>query len=68
MTDASKSRALVEWIWWATHEGQRFAETLGYAPLPQPVVALLEARLKTITVAGRAVLPADFGGGARRRS
>jgi phosphate transport system substrate-binding protein len=64
MTDASKSRALVEWIWWATHDGQRFAETLGYAPLPQPVVQLLEARLKTITVAGRPVLPANFG--ARR--
>lgn len=64
ITDATRARALVEWIWWATHEGQTFAETLGYAPLPAPVVTLLEARLKTITAGGRPVLAANYG--ARR--
>lgn len=65
MTDQANARALLEFLWWAAHEGQHFATDLGYAPLPARVVQLLEARLRTVTVGGRAVLPANFGGGAR---
>jgi phosphate transport system substrate-binding protein len=67
MSDQARARALLEFLWWATHEGQRYATELGYAPLPARVVELLEPRLKSVTVGGRAVLPANYGGGAARR-
>src|SRR5262245_15156424 len=41
-TDAAKGKTLVEFLWWATHEGQKMCEPLGYAPLPQPVVKRVE--------------------------
>jgi phosphate transport system substrate-binding protein len=65
MTNAANARALLEFLWWATHDGQRFATELGYAPLPQPVVRLVEARLKAVTVGGRPVLPANYGAARR---
>ena len=68
MTDATKARTLLEFLWWATHDGQPFGTVLGYAPLPQPLVALIEQRLKTVTVAGRPVLPANYGAGGGRHS
>ena len=67
MADPVKGRALLEWLWWATHDGQRFCNTLGYATLPAPVVTLIEARLKAVTSGGRPILPANFGAGSRRR-
>jgi phosphate transport system substrate-binding protein len=65
MPNAANARALLEFLWWATHEGQRFATDLGYAPLPQPVVRLVEARLRAVTVSGRPVLPATYGAARR---
>jgi phosphate transport system substrate-binding protein len=67
ITDAVKARALLEFVWWATHDGQRFANALDYAALPAPLVPLIEARLRSVTSGGRPVLPANFGAGARRR-
>jgi phosphate transport system substrate-binding protein len=60
-TDLAKARTLAEFLWWATHDGQRFASELGYAPLPASVVRLLEARLRSVTAAGRPVLPPTYG-------
>jgi len=67
MTDAATARALVEFLWWATHDGQRFATQLGYAGLPPRVVRLIEARLRSVTAAGRPVLPPGHGGAASAR-
>ncbi len=64
-TSAANTRALLEFLWWATHDGQRFAEQLGYAPLPARVVPLLEARLRSVTVGGRPALPAGYPGTRR---
>ncbi|MEK6769490.1 MAG: phosphate ABC transporter substrate-binding protein PstS [Gemmatimonadota bacterium] len=61
MSDAVKARTLLEWLWWCTHDAQRFTTDLGYAPLPERVVRLLEARLKSVTVQGRPVLAANYG-------
>ena len=61
-TDQAKARTLLEFVWWATHEGQRYTEALSYAPLPQPVVRLIETALKRITNHGRTVLPASYRG------
>jgi phosphate transport system substrate-binding protein len=37
--DKARSAAMVEFVKWALADGQKFAPGLGYAPLPQPVIA-----------------------------
>jgi phosphate transport system substrate-binding protein len=37
--DAARGKAMVDFLKWALTDGQKFAPSLGYAPLPQPVVA-----------------------------
>jgi phosphate transport system substrate-binding protein len=37
--DAARGKAMVDFVKWAITDGQKFAPSLGYAPLPQPVVA-----------------------------
>jgi phosphate transport system substrate-binding protein len=53
--DPAKGPALVNFLWWAVHDGQRFAEPLDYAPLPKAVVAKVEAKLKSLTAQGKPV-------------
>jgi phosphate transport system substrate-binding protein len=53
--DIAKGTALVRFLWWAIHDGQKFAEPLDYAPLPKPVVEKVAATLKTLTVQGKPV-------------
>ncbi|MGB9885758.1 MAG: phosphate ABC transporter substrate-binding protein PstS [Moorellales bacterium] len=55
--DPVKGKALAEFLWWAVHEGQQYAEELLYAPLPEPVVKRLEEKLKDLTSQGRPLLP-----------
>jgi phosphate transport system substrate-binding protein len=55
--DVRRGRALAEFLWWATHEGQRFAAPLHYAPLPPQVVDLLEGAMRRMTAAGQHLLP-----------
>ncbi len=54
--DATKGSAILRFIWWAEHEGQKTAASLDYAPLPQKVVQKVEQTLRQMTVAGKAVL------------
>jgi phosphate transport system substrate-binding protein len=53
-----KGRALVKFLWWMSHEGQRYADDLLYAPLPTPVVKQIEAKIKQITYQGKPLLVA----------
>ena len=53
--NAEKGEAVVKFLWWATHDGQKMANALDYAPLPTPVVAKVEGTLKSLTVAGKPV-------------
>ena len=55
--DATKGKALVDFLWWGTHDGEKFAEELDYAPLPAEVVKRVEAQLKTITAGGQPLRP-----------
>jgi phosphate transport system substrate-binding protein len=55
LPDGAKGPALVNFLWWAVHDGQRFGEPLDYAPLPKPVVAKVEAKLKSLTAQGKPV-------------
>jgi phosphate transport system substrate-binding protein len=53
--DAAKAAALVEFIWWAITQGQASAEALGYAPLPQTVLPLVETHLTAVAAGGSPV-------------
>jgi len=55
--DARKGKALAEFLWWATHDGQRFAAPLLYAPLPPRLVDRIEVSLRRMTAAGQRLLP-----------
>ena len=51
-----RAQALVEFLWWAVHEGQKYAPALQYVPLPPEVVAVNEATIKMITYKGEPLL------------
>jgi phosphate transport system substrate-binding protein len=54
--DPSKGEAIAKFLWWALHDGQKFAESLDYAPLPAKVITQVEARLKELTAGGKKLL------------
>ncbi len=51
--DAAKGKALVDFLWWALHDGSRFAEDLHYAPLPAEVLKKVEVKINTISANGK---------------
>ena len=53
--DRAKGEALLRFLWWAIHDGQKSAGPLDYAALPKPVVAKLEKTLQGLKVQGRPV-------------
>ena len=53
-----KGRAIAKFLWWMSHDGQRYADELLYAPLPQPVVKQIEAKIKQITYQGKPLMVA----------
>ncbi|MDR5695355.1 MAG: phosphate ABC transporter substrate-binding protein PstS [Armatimonadota bacterium] len=55
--DPVKGKALVEFLWWATHDGQKYAPPLLYAPLSKGLVQRIEKTLKTVTSRGEPLLP-----------
>lgn len=52
--DPVKGKALTEFLGWATHDGQKYAPALLYAPLPKSLVARIEQTLKSVTIKGAA--------------
>jgi len=57
--DEVKGKAIVGFLWWASHDGQKYAADLLYAPLPAPVVKQIEAKLRQIVYQGRPLLAAQ---------
>ncbi len=53
--DEPKAKAIVDFISWAITDGQKFAETLGYVPLPDQVVKQDQETLKTLTFKGKSL-------------
>jgi phosphate transport system substrate-binding protein len=51
--DSVKGKALVDYLWWALHDGQKFAKDLQYAPLPDEIVKKAEAKINLITSGGK---------------
>jgi phosphate transport system substrate-binding protein len=54
--DATKGKALAQFLWWAVHEGQALAPGLDYAPLPAEVVTRVEAKLKSLRTGSTGLL------------
>lgn len=54
--DAARGTALVRFLWWAIHEGQKLSADLGYAPLTPALVARAESALREITSNGKPLL------------
>lgn len=51
--DAVKGKALVDFLWWGIHDGEKFARDLQYAPLPEDIVKRAAAKINTITSGGK---------------
>jgi phosphate transport system substrate-binding protein len=56
MPDAVKGKALADYLWWATHDGQKLGPALQYAPLPAEVVTKVEGKLKSLSAGGKPLL------------
>jgi phosphate transport system substrate-binding protein len=52
----SKAEALAKFLWWAIHDGQKYAPDLIYAPLPQNIVSADEQLLTSLTYQGQALI------------
>ena len=52
MTKA-RAQALVDFVWWAVHDGQAYSEALVYVPLPDSVKNLNEQGLRNVTFNGQ---------------
>jgi phosphate transport system substrate-binding protein len=53
--DAAKGKALVDYLWWGIHDGQKYCRDLQYAPLPEEIVKRAEAKINAITAGGKAL-------------
>lgn len=54
--DPAKAETVAQLAWWMIHEGEKYAEPLGYAPLQGAAVKKAENLLKQIKAGGKAVL------------
>jgi phosphate transport system substrate-binding protein len=52
----AKVAAMLKMISWMIHDGQKYAEPLSYATLPQAVVAKADAIIKSVTFNGKPVM------------
>ena len=53
--DAVKGKSLVDFLWWATHEGQSFTKDLHYSPIPAELVQKVEGKLKSVASGGKSL-------------
>lgn len=44
----AQAKATIDLTWWVIHEGQKFAEDLDYAPLPEAAVKAAENNIKSV--------------------
>jgi phosphate transport system substrate-binding protein len=51
-----KAKELVKLLWWMTHEGQKYAEPLEYAPLSRKAVEKAEKLIKSISYKSSVVM------------
>lgn len=51
--DAAKGKALVDFLWWGLHDGEKFAKDLNYAPLPDEIIKRAEAKIDSVSSGGK---------------
>ena len=51
--DKNLAKAVVDALWWTTHEGQTICSTLDYAPLPLKALEKVEKLLRSVTYDGK---------------
>ncbi len=51
--DEQKGKQLVDFMWWAIHDGEQMAKDKLFAPLPNEVVKKAEAKIQSITFQGK---------------
>ena len=49
----AKAQALVDFLWWAVHDGQTYSAALVYVPIPAAVVTLDEQGIRSMTHNGQ---------------
>lgn len=47
-TNTDRGKAVANMLWWMTHDGQQYATSLTYVPLPDAIVAKSEAQIKAM--------------------
>jgi len=52
-----QAKALIDLVWWAIHDGQKYAEPLNYAPLPEAALKAAEANVKSVVFDNKPVMP-----------
>jgi phosphate transport system substrate-binding protein len=52
LPNKAAAQNLADFLWWATHDGQRYAAELGYAPLAPEVLGKIEPVLKSLNYQG----------------
>lgn len=52
----AEAESVAQLLWWMTHEGQRYASALDYAPLPPKALTKVERVLASITYDGKPLL------------
>jgi phosphate transport system substrate-binding protein len=55
--DPARGKVLADFINWASHDGQSMVEALDYARLPEAVIKVNEAALRTLTAGGKKLMP-----------
>jgi phosphate transport system substrate-binding protein len=50
--DANQGQALANLLWWMVHDGQQYASTLSYVPLPANIVQKNEEKIKKMQCGG----------------
>lgn len=55
-TDKAKGETLVKMLWWAIHDGQKYTESLDYAPLASAAVTRAENEILSIKYQGQPLL------------
>jgi len=56
LSSAEDAKALADFLWWATHQGQTLASELDYAPLSPGVQSKVAEALKSLTHDGKPVM------------
>jgi phosphate transport system substrate-binding protein len=54
-SDGEKGKALAQLLWWMIHDGQTYAEPLGYAPLPAGIVSKGEGQIRSMRCGSNSV-------------